>query len=169
MEPILDRPLIRLEEVASHLHTSVSRLRRLCAEASPLPVPMSVHPVFGELLSPASARTLIDRVIVTHTHGRSDPPPNCHDRVGLILWMCGLHSRKRQTYVESVEQEVRRISRLKDPERCVRALDLLSRFVDARLTAQALLELKRLPNTELPRAAVDAESKLEELVSGGGV
>jgi hypothetical protein len=169
MEPILDRPLIRLEEIASHLHTNVGKLRRLCADAKPLPIPIVTHPAFGELLSPASTRMLIDIAIVTHTHGRSDPPPHAHDRISLLLWMVGLHGRKRPTYARSVEMEVARIARLKDPERCIRALDLLSRFVDARLTAQAVIALGRLPNTKLPRVAEAAEERLSQLASGGGV
>jgi hypothetical protein len=164
-----DRPLIRLEEIASHLHTSIGRLHKLCAEATPLPIPITMHPTFGELLSPASTRRLIDLVIVTHTHGRSDPPPICHDRISLLLWMCGLHGRKRQTYSDSVEAEVKRISKLRDPERTMRALDLLSRFVDARMTAEAVLRLKRLPNTKIPRVAEAAEARLSHLASGGAL
>jgi hypothetical protein len=81
--------------------------------------------------------------------------------------MCGLHGRKRPAYAQSVEQEIKRIAKLKEPEKTLRGLDLLSRFVDARLTAESVLKLKRLPNTKVPKVAVEAEAKLERLASGG--
>lgn len=161
--PVIERPLIRLAEISNLLHVSIPRLRKLCALATPIPVPVTESLEFGELLSPAAAQLLIDRVIAIDTPRE---PPKCHDRVSLLLWMCGLSGkveprRRPKPYSASIEEEITRIARLKEPHRTLRALDLLARFCDARVIASALME------TRLPREIEVIERKLDELTGGG--
>jgi hypothetical protein len=163
MDALPDRPLIALTEIAAHLHVTVTRLRGLCADRSPLPIPVTPHPTHGELLSLNSTRMLIERALASKSHGRKDRP-HAHDRISLLLWLTGLHGRPRKSYDQSVEDEVHRISRLSEPARVLRALDMLARYVDAKSVAEALYRLKRLPKTKLPAKAVSAEQRLRELI-----
>jgi hypothetical protein len=156
LRPVVHRPLIRLEEVSGVLGLSVSQLRDLCALPSPIPIPISLDPVFGDLLSPIAVHALITRA------QPQEISPGL-GRAQLLLWMCGLDhnlKRKPKPYSRQLEDEIHRIARLKEPNRTIRAVELLVRFVDAKLVAKAVLEV-RLP-AELERI----ETRLEELAGG---
>lgn len=156
LRPVVHRPLIRLEEVSEALGLSVSHLRDLCALANPIPIPISLDPVFGELLSPIAVHALITRA------QPKDISPGL-GRAQLLLWMCGLDhnlKRKPKPYSRKLEDEIRRIAKCKEPNRTIRAVELLVRFVDAKQVARAVLEVR------LPREMERIEEKLEELAGG---
>jgi hypothetical protein len=82
----------------------------------------------------------------------------------MLLWLCGLHTYTKRTppnYSWTIENEIRRISRLKEPFKTNRAIDLLTRFVDAESVAKSFFEFR------LPAEAEKIENKLENLIVEG--
>jgi hypothetical protein len=127
-----------------------------------------MDPVYGELLSLAATHALIKRTLTFPGGVPALPvPPACHDRITLLLWMCGLdmsaiprtRGRTMRSYAYSVETEIKRIARIKDPtNRVLRALDLLGRYVDARKLAEGFWSAHK--PVEMERI----ERKLEEVI-----
>lgn len=160
LRPLVHRPLIRLEEIAELTRIPIQRLRGLCEDAVPVPIPISLDSVFGELLSPAATQILLSRIdSIRNKHER----PAQHDRISLLLWMCGMERKLKhrpKAYAQTIEAEVKRIRKLSEPERTIMAAQLLSRYVDAKEIAQAMLSV------HLPREAEEIEYALIEL-SGG--
>ena len=166
LPPLPDRPLIRLEEISAMLKVPTERLRLLCQPSKwhDFDIPIVTHPTYGELLSVTSTQRLLERVIEQRAAERRRSAVK-QDRIGLLLWMCGLDQvlrRKPRDYADDLESEVNRIAKLKDPARTIQAVRLLSRFVDARKIAVALRR------TEMPVDVAKVQDRLEEM-SGGRV
>jgi hypothetical protein len=177
---ILDRPLIRLYEISLLIGIEefpTVALRKICAGLDPPIVPVTygidvdddiddendgdVDPdEYTDLLTPRDAHRLIKHVITRHNHSLKYRHPKQLDRVTLLLWMCGLHARVKrspQPYARTVEYEIRRIKKLKEPFRTMRAVDLMSKYVDAKDIAKSFFELR------MPAEVERVERKLDKL------
>lgn len=145
---ILDRPLIRLYEISILINDgefTIPELRTLCASVKPPIVPVSYHPMkrdrdnYDDLISPHNAHRLLRIVAKTRRNRIRSRPPDRLDRVSLLLWMCGFKPWQIQRgipYSRTAEKEIKRIAKLREPHRTVRALDLMARYVDAKVIAE---------------------------------
>jgi len=69
--------------------------------------------------------------------------PRAIDRYSLMLWLCGIEPvklREIPAYLPLAEKEIRRVSKLPDPQRTEQAIRLLSRFREARKIVEVLLK-----------------------------
>jgi len=134
--PLPERPLFTLEEVVQLAEIApppgkkgvqgIVLLRKLCAAFS---IPIHVDDGFGELMSPISFIRLLDALF-----GYRDPMR--FDRAALMEWMRGMKTgyrlRCHLPYSKLLELEIRRIARLREPERTMRAVALWESYYDAK-------------------------------------
>lgn len=166
MQNILHRPLIRLTEISDLAKVPIDRLRGLCEQQSPIPIPVQSHKLYGELLSPSATQMLLQRVHAASLSARPDLPSR-FDRISLLLWLCSLDAKlkrkPRPAYSKKLEEEIKRIARLPEPHRTMRGLELLARYADARVIADTLV------NARLPTHIERIERKLNELTGFGDI
>jgi len=154
--PLPERPLIALRDIAARTKVTVERLRDICANCKPKPIPMHEDKVLGALVAPNHACELIRQAMATR---------QSFDRISLLMWMCGLDMdvdirRKPRPYAIAIEYEVRRLRKLRDPERTIQALRLLSRYVDAKVVAESVLK------SRFPWEAEEIGRQLEKMTGG---
>jgi hypothetical protein len=145
---ILDRPLIRLYEISLLLGIDdypTNALLKLCATLDPPVTPITYQYTsksekgeYDDLISPRDAHRLMKTIAEKHNK-QFRRKPAALDRVSLLLWACGLHTfvmKRPPPYSFTVEQEIKRIRKLKEPQRTIRAIDLLNRYMDAKVIAE---------------------------------
>lgn len=175
-EALRDRPIVSLSEIAVLTDTDIHTLRTIC-ESEHYQPPVKFTPDGAGrpsyLVTPQWAYILIRRVL-DYKQGRGikwykqGTNPNrgirvigreaSHDRLTLWLWMLGLDKVKLSNnmpgghwapYQLTIEREIKRIAKLREPNRTLRAMDLLQRFVDARIIAHAMLNHRPLEQVEV--------------------
>jgi hypothetical protein len=154
--PLPERPLIALRDIAARIRVTVERLRDICANCKPKPISVYRDKILGELVAPNHACELIRQAMAAR---------QSFDRISLLMWMCGLDMdvnirRRPRPYALAIEYEVRRLRKLRDPERTIQALKLLSRYVDAKVVAESVLK------SRFPWEAEEIGRQLEKMTGG---
>jgi hypothetical protein len=142
--PLPERPLFTLHEITELLASTPRRARKgsdgavrnlikkLCAAYS---IPIHFDEAWGEMLSPTSFIDLLDAL-----HGYRTPAR--FDRLALIEWMRTINPKRRLRwnlpYSKLLEGEIRRIVRLDEPERTMRAVALWEAYRDAKMISNCL-------------------------------
>lgn len=166
--PLPQRPLFTLTEVAEMAQMMSPKgdraeglplLRKICASYV---ISIHVDEAFGELLSPQGFIRLLDTLF-----GYREPMR--FDRVALVEWMRGLKTgqrlRSNLPYSRLLELEIRRIARLKEPERTMRAVALWESYYDAKRVANCLANYRRRVKREMMRTEGQLGRLMKRLTS----
>lgn len=163
MRPLAMRPLIRLTEVADQLSLTHKELKLRCTEAG-----LKFHndPAFGELLTPKDLGKLLAKVVPRwHDHPR-------FDRISMLQFLAGEPiSNKMQyrslSYNERLERELKRVSRMAEPYRTLRAITIMESLRDAKTIAGAIKEYRRrLRDPDVVRADQAVSRLMSNIVPG---
>lgn len=134
-QPIAMRPLIPIEMVASIEHFRPHDIRNLCLGYD---VPISSDPVFGEILSLSAFYKL-------HEHLHRYREPSRFDRQMLLVMFLHAadpdHYRKvvrPPEFSKKLENEIQRVSKLKEPARTDAALRLWDALESAKKVAECI-------------------------------
>ena len=160
-QPIAMRPLIPIEMVASIEHFRPHDIRNLCLGYD---VPISSDPVFGEILSLSAFYKL-------HEHLHRYREPSRFDRQMLLVMF--LHAADPDHYRKVVrppefsrklENEIQRVSKLKEPARTDAALRLWDALESAKKVAECIAasrgdEVEDFKGTEKLAKMVMAEER----------
>lgn len=158
--PLPERPLFTLNEVVlmadiappkDNRTTALDLLRKICAAYA---IPIHVDEAWGELMSPVSFIRLLDALF-----GYREPMR--FDRAALVEWMRGLKTGKRLrcnlSYSRLLELEIRRVARLREPERTMRAVAFWESYYDAKTISNCLTRY---------RASVQEQMRVTEIRLG---
>jgi len=160
-QPIAMRPLIPIEMVASIEHFRPHDIRNLCLGYD---VPISSDPVFGEILSLSAFYKL-------HEHLHRYREPSRFDRQMLLVMF--LHAAdpdhyrkvvKAPEFSRKLENEIQRVSKLKEPARTDAALRLWDALESAKKVAECIAasrgdEVEDFKGTEKLAKMVMADEK----------
>jgi hypothetical protein len=159
LKPLHMRPLIRLSEVAEMLNLKYTSLKEDCDSKG---LKFRSSPTYGELLTPQDVGRILRADIVPKMNGRWR-----FDRMSLIQFLTGdvfgAHMKYRiLPYSSYLEREVKRIARLKEPDRTFRAVALYESLKDAKTVAECWREYReRRDNPEV----VGVEKLVDDLMS----
>lgn len=161
LKPLNLRPLIRLREVAEMLGLRPIDLRERCSAKN---LKFFRDPAYGELLTPQDVgRVLRAGIVDTRVAGRWR-----FDRMSLLQFLTGDEWGREMRYKVLpysvyLEREVKRIAKLPEPNRTLRAVALYEAFQDAKSLSKGL---HRYWKREKPvEGAVAAEKAIENLMS----
>ena len=133
--PIEMRPLITMGELGDLASMTIDDVRKLCVSYS---IPISVDPCFGDMVSLSGALAFFKNLSIYSESAH-------FDRAHLLLWMMGIGKDKLNKspipYDQRLEMEIARIAKLREPERTMRAVELLGRFTDAQTLAQSVIAM----------------------------
>lgn len=156
MMPLPLRPFLPSQMAADLTGCAIKDLRSLCILYN---IPLQADPVFGELMSVSAFHRFFESL----HHFRE---PSRFDRQALLgMLMAAVPEQKRAvkklTFIRRLEKEISRISRLKEPERTERALDMWEAYSEAKTVATsiALAEGQEAPE-------IDGMDRLAEVIKG---
>jgi hypothetical protein len=155
--PLPSRPLFTLAEIMELSGLSSKLLRKIILAWN---IPLHYDPAFGELMSPSSLIELINVL-----HGLKEPVR--FDRVVLLNWMQGMMPRDRYVrpklpYSKLIDQEIKRIAALAEPERTIASQRFYKAYLDARIVSDAIDWRKQPPRSidkQIPRTGAIRESR----------
>lgn len=156
MMPLPIRPFLPSQMAADLTGCALNDLRSLCVLYN---IPLQEDPVFGELMSVSAFHRFFESL----HHFRE---PSRFDRQAWLgMLMTALPEQKRAvkklTFNRRLEKEISRISRLKEPERTERALDLWEAYSEARTVATSIAATE---GQEAPE--IDGMDRLTDVIKG---
>ena len=134
LRPMAMRPLLTLKEIADILGMKETALRNLCKTDKR--IKFHRDPAFGELISPRNLFFLIKRL--PKNHGAPS-----FDRARLLQFLTGnpVGTKMRfqvLPYSQQIEREIKRIAKLPEPYRTLRAIALYEAMEDAKTVLECL-------------------------------
>lgn len=154
--PIPMRPFLPSQMAADLTGCHLADLRRLCLLYN---IPLQDDPVFGELMSVSAFHRFFESL----HHFRE---PSRFDRMALLGMLMQavpeyLRAPKTMPFSKRLEKEIIRISRLKEPERTERAMDLWEAYSDAKTVASSIAAAEEVDAPEL-----NGMERLEGVIRG---
>jgi hypothetical protein len=148
--PVSLRPILPLPEVAKILDYRLVELRKLCARKG-----IRVYPdkLFGYMVSPRAFFS-IRKVIEEESN------PLRFDRQQFLNVIMAINRTGRASraparpFIARLEDEIKRIANMRDPQRTIVATQLWAIYNDAAIMANAIVEANRLKNNTRARASI---------------
>jgi hypothetical protein len=141
-QPLKLRPFVTLSEVGKLWRITEGKVLRLCGRYS---IPVQSDPVFGELMSFAALKRFARA-------RRKYSFPWRSDRAGILRYFLSEIERvswkNPLRFSQSLEIEIHRIARLKEPWRTIRSVHLMEAFRDAKTVTECLRKLRELERSE---------------------
>lgn len=131
-QPLQMRPLIPLKEAGKLWDINEREVLKYCQVGK---IPVHSDPVFGNLITFNALKSLARARAKYHK-------PKRFDRAALLRYYLseieGVRWKEPPPYSQSLEEEIERIARLKEPVRTIRSVELLLAFRDARRVTEYL-------------------------------
>jgi hypothetical protein len=140
--PLKQRPMLPIKDVARFLEMSLLELRRWCLHFN---IPIYMDTAFGELLSLKSFYSLQNGFFEIRNPLRTD-------RQALLVLFSFVkrisrHERVQlRRYDHRLEEELKRIVALPEPQRTIQATLFWSNYRDAKTIAECIFHTKRIPS-----------------------
>ena len=154
-KPLMMRPILPADIAAELLRVTLKDFRRLCIAYN---APLCDDPAFGELITLRDFYTLFSNIHKTRG------TPYRFDRQALLsLTRISDHTIRADVplpYNVKIEQEIRRIAALPEPDRTVRAVALCNAYRDAQTVTQCYAAYKN----EVVDSRPEVEAALDRLM-----
>jgi hypothetical protein len=161
--PLDMRPLIPVSEVVATFGISEDELRYICVTDN---LPIYNDPVFGELMSVTGFWALSKGLVAMRNPLRSD-------RQMLMMVLAQMKNvrdlgrLKPLSYSERLESEIRRIMKLPEPDRTLRAADFFRAYQDANTLTDLLEKYETVPTGRQKRIMKRTETMQKRLGNQG--
>jgi hypothetical protein len=132
-QPPQAKPLLSAADMSALLEIEQGEVVKLAARHS---IPVTRDPILGWLFSVWGAQKLITCML----RGRPSNYSPRFDRQAMLWWLLQDDPERVATvpsYNEELEQEIQRVSRLKEPTKTLRAQAIIAQFREAREIAEA--------------------------------
>ena len=151
-QPLKMRPLIPLREVGKLWGITEQPILKVCMRCQ---IPVHYDPVFGFLMSFNALKSYARARMKYHK-------PKRFDRAMILRYYLneieGERWKDPPPYSERLEEEIRRIAHLPEPQRTYQSVELVLRFRDAKTVTECLRKEREIPE-ELRRS----ERSIDEL------
>ena len=162
--PLEQRPMLPAKEAAEVLNMGLTDLRRWCLHFN---LPIYMDATFGELISLRVFYQLQDSFFEIRNPMRTD-------RQALLVFLSQLNNPNREKmmkpkkYSRRLEEEIRRISNLPEPQRTIQATMFWSSYRDAKNVAECLGMLAASKHTYRLNSHTARVKALEQSLLGKG-
>jgi len=159
MGPLPMVPIVPLKYAAEMLDMKERPLRKMILEHN---IVLYIDPLLGEMMTIASFHRLFNVIYPWHERTR-------FDRQMFLNILCGIDSGSAEKFVrplpydQKLEQELRRISLLPQPERTLRAMEVYEAFRDAKKISDVVKVAKKTPlQSRVERMMKGLKQKIEK-------
>jgi hypothetical protein len=157
--PLRMRPMFPVEDVAVMLDVSVAQVRSFIIHYN---IRLWDDPVFGELINISGLRALQKNLYGERYIFR-------YDRQSLIIFMCkqaGIPYNPQRSYSKKLDAEIRRICKMPEPNRTIRATALWTAWRDATTFTACMEQYRDAMRKEKGRERQQIEQGIEVLGKG---
>lgn len=156
--PLNERPIVKVKEAAQMAQCSVEELRRLCFSHN---IPIHADLAFGELLTVDDIARLTEALYISRD-------PQRFDRGAFLHFLRGVRSVKKVRvkplpYSDKIENEIKRIARMGEPQRTIRAAAFIEAYRDAKTVADCLEKYGVRTSLRIQRVGRGIEQMIREI------